>query len=68
MNNAESYLESLLSSRKIVRNYKKVNFDKKTLNEIASYAIKIPTAGFSRGIEIIQVFNDNTIMNISNLF
>lgn len=68
MNNAESYLESLLSSRKIVRNYKKVDFDKKTLNEIANYAIKIPTAGFSRGIEIIQVFNDNTIMNISNLF
>ena len=68
MNNGDSYLESLLSNRKIVRSYKKVNFDKKTLNKIASYTIKIPTAGFSRGIEIIQVFNENTIKDISNLF
>ena len=68
MNNPESYLETLLSNRKIVRNYKKVNYDKKTLNKISSYTIKIPTAGFSRGIEIIQVFNDDTIKDISNLF
>lgn len=68
MNNPESYLETLLSNRKIVRNYKKVNYDKKTLNKISSYTIKIPTAGFSRGIEIIQVFKDDTIKDISNLF
>ena len=65
MNNGDSYLESLLSNRKIVRSYKKVNFDKTTLNKIASYTIKIPTAGFSRGIEIIQVFNENTIKDLS---
>ncbi len=67
MSNTETYLESLLSSRKIVRNYKKVNFDKNSLDKISNYIIKIPTAGFSRGIEVVQVFNKNTIENISNL-
>ena len=68
MNNALSHLEELLSNRKIVRSYKKVNFDNESLKNIASYSIKIPTAGFSRGIEIIQVFNTETIDKISNLF
>ena len=68
MNNALSHLEELLSNRKIVRSYKKVNFDTESLKNIASYSIKIPTAGFSRGIEIIQVFNTETIDKISNLF
>tara|TARA_B100000965_G_scaffold285035_1_gene242972 strand:+ start:2167 stop:2772 length:606 start_codon:yes stop_codon:yes gene_type:complete len=67
MSNTETYLESLLSSRKIVRNYKKVNFDKNSLDKISNYIIKIPTAGFSRGIEVVQVFNKNTIEDISNL-
>ena len=68
MNNDLSHLEELLSNRKIVRSYKKVNFDTEPLKNIASYSIKIPTAGFSRGIEIIQVFNTETIDEISNLF
>lgn len=68
MNNDLSHLEELLSNRKIVRSYKKVNFDTEPLKNIASYSIKIPTAGFSRGIEIIQVFNTETIYKISNLF
>ena len=68
MNNDLSHLEELLSNRKIVRSYKKVNFDTEPLKNIASYSIKIPTAGFSRGIEIIQVFNTETIDKISNLF
>jgi len=68
MSNTETYLESLLSSRKIVRNYKEVNFDKNSLDKIANYIIKIPTAGFSRGIEVVQVFNKNKIKDISNLF
>ena len=68
MNNDLSHLEELLSNRKIVRSYKKVNFDTEPLKNIASYSIKIPTAGFSRGIEIIQVFNTETIYEISNLF
>ena len=68
MSNTETHLESLLSSRKIVRNYKEVNFDKDSLDKIANYIIKIPTAGFSRGIEVVQVFNKNKIKDISNLF
>lgn len=68
MSNTETHLESLLSSRKIVRNYKEVNFDKNSLDKIANYIIKIPTAGFSRGIEVVQVFNKNKIKDISNLF
>jgi nitroreductase len=68
MNNDLSHLEELLSNRKIVRSYKKVNFDTEPLKNIASYSIKIPTAGFSRGIEVIQVFNTETIDEISNLF
>ena len=68
MNNDLSHLEELLSNRKIVRSYKKVKFDTEPLKNIASYSIKIPTAGFSRGIEIIQVFNTETIDEISNLF
>jgi nitroreductase len=68
MSSTETYLEGLLSSRKIVRNYKEVNFDKDSLDKIANYIIKIPTAGFSRGIEVVQVFNKNKIKDISNLF
>ena len=68
MSNTETHLESLLSSRKIVRNYKEVNFDKNSLDKIANYIIKIPTAGFSRGIEVVKVFNKNKIKDISNLF
>jgi len=44
MNNDLSHLEELLSNRKIVRSYKKVNFDTEPLKNIASYSIKIPTA------------------------
>ena len=68
MNNDLSHLEKLLSNRKIVRSYKKVDFDTTSLKNIAGYSIKIPTAGFSRGIEIIQIFNKETIDEISNLF
>ena len=39
MNNGDSYLESLLSNRKIVRSYKKVNFGTEPLKNIASYQL-----------------------------
>ena len=55
MNNEETYLHGLLKKRKIVRNYIQTNKKYPNLNKVAYYAIKIPTAGFARGIEIINV-------------
>ena len=52
MTNETTYLENLLNNRKVVRSYQKASFDKNSLEDIAKYAVKIPTAGFSRGIEI----------------
>ena len=64
-----TYLEQLLLNRKVVRNYKKINnFDTSKLDNIAKYSIKIPTAGFSRGVEILQVNSIETIKKIASIF
>jgi len=61
MDNEETYLQSLISKRKIVRNYVESKKNYPELKTIAKYAIKIPTAGFSRGIEIIHVSEKQNI-------
>lgn len=61
MDNEETYLQSLISKRKIVRNYVGSKQNYPELKTIAKYAIKIPTAGFSRGIEIIHVSEKQNI-------
>lgn len=48
MQNEETYLQSLLNKRKIVRKYIETNKKFPALKTIPEYAIKIPTAGFSR--------------------
>ena len=61
MDNEETYLQSLISKRKIVRNNVGSKKNYPELKTIAKYAIKIPTAGFSRGIEIIHVSEKQNI-------
>ena len=68
MDNEETYLQSLISKRKIVRNYVGSKKNYPELKTIAKYAIKIPTAGFSRGIEIIHVSEKQNMNNISDNF
>ena len=63
-----TYLENLISNRKVVRNYKKFEFDPEKLKNISKFSVKIPTAGFSRGIEILQVTNKQNIKNIAEHF
>ena len=67
MNNEETYLHKLLKKRKIVRNYIQTNKDYPNLKKVADYAIKIPTAGFARGIEIINVSNKENIAKLAEL-
>ena len=68
MTNETTYLENLLNNRKVVRSYQKVKVDKNNLENIAKYAIKIPTAGFSRGIEILNTFDIEKIKIVSKIF
>jgi len=68
MTNEATYLENLLNNRKVVRSYQKVTVDKNNLENIAKYAIKIPTAGFSRGIEILNTFDIEKIKIVSKIF
>jgi len=68
MTNETTYLENLLDNRKVVRSYKKATVDKNNLEKIAKYAIKIPTAGFSRGIEILNTFDIEKIKFVSKIF
>ena len=68
MTNEATYLENLLNNRKVVRSYQKVKVDKNNLENIAKYAIKIPTAGFSRGIEILNTFDIEKIKIVSEVF
>ena len=68
MNEVITYLENLISNRKVVRNYKNVEVDLEKLKNIAKFSVKIPTAGFSRGIEILQVTNKQIIKNIAKQF
>ena len=68
MTNEATYLENLLNNRKVVRSYQKATVDKNNLENIAKYAIKIPTAGFSRGIEILNTFDIEKIKIVSKIF
>lgn len=67
MNNGETYLQKLLTNRRIVRNYIHSNEEFSGLNKIADYAIKIPTAGFARGIEIVHVSKNENIIKLAKL-
>ena len=67
MNNEETYLHGLLKKRKIVRNYIQTNKKYPNLKKVADYAIKIPTAGFARGIEIINVSSKENIEKLAKL-
>ena len=60
----ETTLQSLLRNRKIVRNYKESKLEFPQLSEVAEHAIKIPTAGFSRGIEIVHISEKENIITI----
>ena len=68
MTNETTYLENLLNNRKVVRSYQKASFDKNSLEDIAKNAVKIPTAGFSRGIEILNTFDTKKIKTVSKIF
>ena len=65
MQNEETYLQSLLKNRKIVRDYIDSNQIYPELKKISEYAIKIPTAGFSRGIEIIHISEKQNIKTMA---
>ncbi|MDB2628182.1 nitroreductase family protein [Candidatus Actinomarina sp.] len=65
MVNEETTLQSLLRNRKIVRNYKDSELDFPQLSEVAEHAIKIPSAGFSRGIEIVHISEKENIVAIA---
>lgn len=68
MTNETTYLENLLNNRKVVRNYKKTSLEDTKLKNISKFSIKIPTAGFSRGIEILNTFDVKKIKNVSKIF
>ena len=68
MTNETTYLENLLNNRKVVRNYKKTSLEDTDLKNISKFSIKIPTAGFSRGIEILNTFDVKKIKNVSRIF
>jgi len=68
MTNETTYLENLLNNRKVVRSYQKAKVDKNSLEKIAKNSIKIPTAGFSRGIEILNTFDVAKIKIVSEIF
>ncbi len=67
MNNEETYLQNLLTNRRIVRNYIHSDEEYSDLNKVADYAIKIPTAGFARGIEIVHVSKKENILELAKL-
>jgi len=65
MNNEETYLQNLLTNRRIVRNYIHNDEEYPELKKVADYAIKIPTAGFARGIEIVHVSKKENILELA---
>ena len=67
MANEETYLQNLLANRKIVRNYIESTKDFPELKKVIDYAVKIPTAGFSRGIEFVYVSKKENIKKLANL-
>ena len=67
MANEETYLQNLLANRKIVRNYIETTKEFPELQKVIDYAIKIPTAGFSRGIEFVHVSKKENINKLAKL-
>ena len=67
MANEETYLQNLLANRKIVRNYIETTKEFPELQKVIDYAIKIPTAGFSRGIELVHVSKKENINKLAKL-
>lgn len=65
MRNENNHLKELLLNRRVVRNYLETNEEFPNLSEIPKLTIKIPTAGFSRGIEIISVENKKNIKKLA---
>ena len=67
MANEETYLQNLLANRKIVRNYIETSKEFPELKKVIDYAIKIPTAGFSRGIEFLHISKKENINKLAKL-
>lgn len=65
MRNENNHLKDLLLNRRVVRNYLETNEEFPNLSDIPKLTIKIPTAGFSRGIEIISVENKKNIKKLA---
>ena len=65
MRNENNHLKELLLNRRVVRNYLDTNEEFPNLSDIPKLTIKIPTAGFSRGIEIISVENKKNIKKLA---
>ena len=65
---ASSPLTKLLTQRKVVRNYIDIECSIDQLLNIPKNAIKIPTAGFSRGIEILISTESENILEVSKIF
>ena len=65
MRNENNHLKELLLNRRVVRNYLETNEEFPNLSDIPKLTIKIPTAGFSRGIEIISVEKKKNIKKLA---
>ena len=65
MRNENNHLKELLLNRRVVRNYLETNEEFPNLSGIPKLTIKIPTAGFSRGIEIVSVENKENIKKLA---
>ena len=65
MRNENNHLKELLLNRRVVRNYLETNEEFPNLSDIPKLTIKIPTAGFSRGIDIISVENKKNIKKLA---
>ena len=65
MRNENNHLKELLLNRRVVRHYLETNEEFPNLSDIPKLTIKIPTAGFSRGIEIISVENKKNIKKLA---
>jgi len=61
----KTYLQNLILNRRIVRNYIESDETNPDLSDIPKLTIKIPTAGFSRGIEIVSVENKESIQKLA---
>ena len=65
MRNENNHLKELLLNRRVVRNYLETNEEFPNLSDIPKLTIKIPTAGFSRGIEIVSVENKKNLKKLA---